>query len=108
LKENEKLYISLKATEISERNSHQPDRYILGLPSDKGKFAVQDFGDFIYLDKAAKQLNYYKINPNRIDLYLDCLFEFNAIINDWVDNTGGEIIIDNQTNNFKLHREPIK
>ena len=60
---------------------------------DEDKFIVCDFGD-IPKNNLEKCLNYYEINPKLLEAYSAAIFELLKNINDWLDVTGKEFVID--------------
>ncbi|MCX6006177.1 MAG: hypothetical protein NTZ34_02810, partial [Chloroflexi bacterium] len=57
------------------------------------EYKVADFGDFPLYQKA-KLLNICKVNKGLIQAYVSMIFELVRAINDWLNCTGNELIID--------------
>jgi hypothetical protein len=103
IQKSEDLYIETgkKATsykivagkELNEANIKFPDRYLLLQDLEDGKSLVADFGDF-YLYNVDKLLYYFKINESYLEDYTESIFQLIIEINNWVDLTGGEFVID--------------
>jgi len=103
IQKSEDLYIKTgkKATsykivagkELNEANIKFPDRYLLLQDLENGKSFVADFGDF-YLYNVDKLLQYFKINESYLEDYTESILQLIIEINNWVDLTGGEFVID--------------
>ena len=73
------------------------DGYLLLRKLDGDKSVVADSGNFIEKDKIDNLLNNYQLNSIYLDMYVKSFYGFIEIINDWLEQTGNEFIIDNKT-----------
>jgi hypothetical protein len=85
--------------EISDRNIEYPDRYLLLRYLEGDKYQVADFGDFAPYH-VGDLLNIFRFNNKYIEGYSDSIYDFIKTINEWLDLTGGEFLID--TKMFRL------
>lgn len=92
-KETAQGYKIQSGTEINPENNKFPNRNLLLKRLDEDKFIVCDFGD-IPKNNLEKCLNYYEINPKLLEAYSAAIFELLKDINDWLDVTGKEFVID--------------
>lgn len=79
--------------EMNPENKKFPDRYMLLKYLAEDKFVVYDFGD-ISKYNLEKCLKYYKVNNKITKFYAEVIFNLLKDINDWLDTTGLEFIID--------------
>ena len=79
--------------EISEENNALPNRYLLLQCLRDDKFIVRDFGD-ISKYNLEKCLYYFIVNEEKIDEYSIIINELVSDINNWLDVTGKEFLID--------------
>jgi len=86
---------------VSSRSQELPDRLILGKSLPDNKMLVLDFGDIGIKTRINDSLYYHQINQNHIKNYSNLLFGFIQITNEWLDKTGGELIIDT-FNHFEM------
>jgi hypothetical protein len=86
-------YITKSSSQISERNIDFPDRHLLLRRLENDKFQVVDFGDFVPYE-LPKLLKLVKVNPNQAALLAHAVFDVIKAINNWVDTTGDEFIVD--------------
>ena len=61
---------------------------------------MADFGDF-HLYNIDKLLYYFRINDKYLEDYVDSIFQITREINNWVNLTGRELIIDKKMFRFK-------
>lgn len=85
--------------DLNERNVEFPDRYLLLKDLGDKKFLVLDFGDF-QQHSIDKLLQIFKIDDKYIDIYADAIFDLINEINNWVNLTGEEFLVD--TKMFRL------
>lgn len=85
--------------DLNERNVEFPDRYLLLKDLGDKKFLVLDFGDFPQYS-IDKLLQIFKIADKYIDIYADAIFDLISEINNWVNLTGEEFLVD--TKMFRL------
>ena len=85
--------------DLNERNVEFPDRYLLLKGLGDKKFLVLDFGDFPQYS-IDKLLQIFKIADKYIDIYADAIFDLISEINNWVNLTGEEFLVD--TKMFRL------
>lgn len=115
IQKGEELYTSIdkKATsykivhgkELHAENVKFPDRYLLLRDLGNNKSLVADFGDFAPYN-VDKLLQIFTINERYLEIYSSVIFDLMGEINNWVDLTGGEFVID--TKMFRLrHKETI-
>ena len=85
--------------EISDRNIEYPDRYLLLRYLEGDKYQVADFGDFApyHVDDL---LSIFRFNDKYIESYSDSIYDFIKRINEWLDLTGSEILIDTKMFRF--------
>ncbi len=90
-----KEYNVVSGRELNPENiKTYPNRYILLGKIDISKGRVLDFGDFTENDKIRKMLYVFKLNPIHRDKYIHHISEFNKLVNNWLDLTNGEFILD--------------
>ena len=90
-----KEYNVVSGQELNPENiKNYPNRYILLKKIDTSKGRVLDFGDFTEKDKIKKMLHVFRLNPKHKDNYIHHIAEFNKLINNWLDLTNGEFILD--------------
>jgi len=85
--------------EISDRNIEHPDRYLLLRYLKGDKYQVADFGDFAPYH-VGDLLNIFRFSNKYIEDYSDSIYDFIKTINEWLDLTGSEFLID--TKMFRL------
>jgi hypothetical protein len=85
--------------DLNERNVEFPDRYLLLKDLGDKKFLVLDFGDFPQY-RIDKLLQIFKIGDKYIGIYADAIFDLISEINNWVNLTGKEFLVD--TKMFRL------
>jgi hypothetical protein len=91
-------------SEINSENKKFPDRYILLKHLSNEKSIVYDFGD-IPKYNLEKCLKYYKVNNKIIPPYAEVISDLLAEINNWLNSTNREFIID--TKMFKIRGKQI-
>ena len=81
--------------EINPSNTEYPNRFLLLKHLKEDKYLVVDFGDFdqYQLDKL---LNICKLNKQYIESYSDSIFNLIAKINEWLNLTGREFLLDSK------------
>ncbi len=87
-------------SQLSEQNSEYPDRYLLLRELDKEQHQVFDFGDFEQF-KLSKLLLECNLNPKYINLLSESIFETLKSINNWLEYTGSEFLIDMRMYKFR-------
>lgn len=80
---------------FNPENKVFPERYLLLKHLSRDKFVVYDFGD-ISKYNLEKCLNYYKINNKILIYYAEIISNLLNSINDWLNVTGQEFIIDSK------------
>ena len=86
-------YKIVAGKELNEDNIKFPDRYLLLKDLGDNKSLVADFGDFpLYM--VSKLLQVFTINEKYLELYAGGILNLIREINNWVDLTGGEFVID--------------
>lgn len=88
-------YRLVAGTELNEANVKFPDRYLLLQDLEGSKSLVADFGDF-YLYHVDKLLNYFRIDESHLGAYTEGIFDLIKEINNWMDLTGREFLVDIQ------------
>ncbi|MBI4267966.1 MAG: hypothetical protein HY662_04190 [Chloroflexi bacterium] len=106
IQKNEELYIQTDkkdtsyhitaGKELSEDNIKYPDRYLLLKDLGNNKSLVADFGDFP-LYNVSKLLQVFTINEKYLELYTEGIFNLTSGVNNWVDSTGREFVVDTKT-----------
>ncbi|ERJ89002.1 hypothetical protein HMPREF1989_00101 [Porphyromonas gingivalis F0566] len=86
---------------IPSEDKELPHRMILGKVLSKERLQVVDFGDIKYKHRIHSIMYLHHINPAYIDMYSNLLFDFIEITNEWLDETGGEFIVDT-FNHFEM------
>lgn len=86
---------------IPSEDKELPHRMILGKVLSKERLQVVDFGDIKYKYRIHSIMYLHHINPAYIDMYSNLLFDFIEITNEWLDETGGEFIVDT-FNHFEM------
>lgn len=87
-----KLFRTVHGQSINSENDK--NGYLLLEPINKIEGKVIDFGDFVEKQKIEKQLHYFKVNPHRLNEYSQDLYQLFKYIQEWLDVTNGEFIID--------------
>jgi len=77
-----------------ERNKKYPNRYILLKKVNISESIVLDFGDFAEKSKIEALLHVVKLNIKHRDNYVRHTYKFIKLVNDWLDLTNGEFILD--------------
>jgi len=98
---NSTAYKIEKGENINPKNIQFPDRCLLLRKLGSNKYVVCDFGDFPKY-QIEKLLHIYKLNPKYSQEFAEWVFEFIKIINNWLNSSGNEFII-----NKKLFK-PVK
>ena len=80
-----------------------PSRFILLKRVDEEKGIVTDFGDFIYKPRIKKLINLYKADENNLSSFISVIRHFITAVNEWLDLTNGEFIIDLH-HNFEMRK----
>jgi hypothetical protein len=88
-------YKIVAGKELSEDNIKFPGRYLLLQDLGHDKSLVADFGDFP-LYNVDKLLYYFTINERYLEGYAEGIFQLIMDINNWLDLTGREFVIDNR------------
>ena len=85
------------------KNDNFPNRYILLKKLDEEKGIVTDFGDFIYKPWIQKLTNFYELNENNLTTFISIIRHFITAVDDWLNLTNGEIILD-LYHNFEIRK----
>jgi hypothetical protein len=88
-------YKIVAGKELNKDNIKFPDRYLLLQDLGDDKTLVADFGDFP-LYNVDKLLYYFTIKDNYLEGYADSVFQLIMEINNWLDLTGREFVMDNK------------
>lgn len=91
--ETAKGYKVQSGLDINPENKKFPDRHLLLKQLTGDEFVVCDFGD-IPKYNLEKCLKYYRINNKLIGYYAEVIFDLLKDINNWLDATGLEFVID--------------
>ncbi len=86
-----------------DKNDNLPNRYILLQKIDEEKGIVTDFGDFIYKPRIQKLTNFYELDENNLITFISIIRHFITAVDDWLNLTNGEIIID-LYHNFEIRK----
>jgi hypothetical protein len=78
----------------NQKNSDNENRIALLKKIDTDKGSVVDFGDFQRKDHIDNLLNDFTLKESAIRFYSGFIHESMKAINQWIDNNGGEFIID--------------
>ena len=103
----DKKVVSLKIVagkEMNKRNTTFPDRYLLLKKLSGDEYQIIDFGDFPTY-KRDELLKSFLINEQFLEFYCDAISDLLKNINNWLDLTGREFIID--TKMFRLGYKPV-
>jgi hypothetical protein len=84
-----------------QKNDNLPDRYVLLKQLKVGNGIVTDFGDFPYKLRVQNLLKKYKFNTKAKDTFVSIIRHYITAVNDWLDLTNGEFILDTY-HNFEL------
>lgn len=81
---------------VKGNDSHTPNRYMLlkKIECSPNVGQVCDFGDFIRKDHQKALLHCFKLTPIAVQFYSGFIYEMLKHINKWIDNNGGEFILD--------------
>lgn len=86
---------SINYNTIKSSDNAMPYRFVLLKKINKEPHGIViDFGDFVRKDYQNALLNNYKLIPVSIRFYSGFYFELLSNINKWIDNNGGEFILD--------------
>jgi hypothetical protein len=96
-------YEIVAGKELNKANIKFPDRYLLLKDLGDNMSYVADFGDF-YLYNTKKLLYFFTIDKEYLEVYADSIFQLIKEVNNWIDLTGGEFVID--TKMFRLSQHP--
>ena len=88
-------YKVVAGKELNEDNIKYPDRYLLLQDLGDDKSLVADFGDFPLYNRD-KLLYYFTITERYLESYADSISHLIMEINNWLDLTGREFVIDNK------------
>lgn len=91
----------IKGSEISA-NNRLPDRFLLMKRVDNKNGQVCNFGD-LPPGAISTATNYYSLNDDIIEKYIDCIYLLIISINKWLDVTNNEFIVD-FTKNFRIKK----
>ncbi len=87
----------------TEKNDDLPNRFILIKKIDEEKGAVCDFGDFIYKPRIEKLTTHFELDHKNLTTFISIIRHFITAVDDWLELTNGEIIID-LYRNFELRK----
>ena len=76
------------------KNDNLPNRFILLKKIDEEKGVHTDFGDFIYTPRIQKLTNFYEFDETNLTTFISIFRHFITTVDEWLDLTNGEIIID--------------
>ena len=82
-------------------NSEYPDRFLLLKELENNQYEVYDFGDFEKF-KLPNLLLKCVVNPKYIILFSDVIYYTLTSINNWLNETGTEFLIDSRM--YKFHK----
>ena len=85
------------------KNDNLPNRYILLKKLDEEKGIVTDFGDFTYKPWIQKLTNFYELDENNLTTFISIIRHFITAVDDWLNLTNGEIILD-LYHNFEIRK----
>ncbi len=85
-------YVIKAGKEISEGNTDYPDRYLLLRHLKDNNYLVADFGDFAPY-QTQNLLRVYRVNSKYLEGYASSIYEMVSRINQWVQSTGNEFLI---------------
>ena len=88
--------------ELNRENIKFPNRYLLLKELHDNKSLVADFGDFSPHD-VDKLLRVFVANQRDLEVYSGAIFDLLGEVNDWVDLTGGELVVDARM--FRMRRQ---
>ncbi|MHA1414563.1 MAG: hypothetical protein ACTSO4_18350 [Promethearchaeota archaeon] len=86
---------------INPEKSEYPDRYLLLKSIENDQYIVYDFGDFEKFKLPNLLLKCF-VNPKYISLFSDTIYDTLTGINNWLNITGNEFLID--TRMYKFHK----
>lgn len=98
-------YVINSGKEISKYNDKLPDRLLLLKKLGGDKYMVQDFGDFKPFNHD-KLLHYWIIKEEHAKVLSRLIGSIIEDINEWLNETGDEFLIDNKM--FKIHSAQSK
>ena len=93
--------------ELNDSNTKYPDRYLLLKELADDKYQVADFGDFP-LYQIPKLLYYFQVNRKYTGVYALEISDFIATINQWIELTGTEFIVDTRMFRMGIRANPLK
>lgn len=85
------------------KNDDLPNRFILLKKIDEEKGVVSDFGDFIYKPRIEKLTTHFELDHKNLTTFISIIRHFITAVDDWLELTNGEIIID-LYRNFELRK----
>lgn len=86
---------------VTSSNAEFPERLILGKLLPENKMIVDDFGDIRIKQRIQDAIYYHIINPEHLINYINLIYTFIEITNEWLDKSGGEFILDTN-NHFEI------
>jgi|GEM_PF-1130764 len=95
-------YKIVAGRELNRENIKFPNRYLLLKDLHDNKSLVADFGDFSPHD-VDKLLRVFVVNQRNLEVYSGAIFDLLGDVNNWVDLTGGEFVVD--TKMFRMRRQ---
>ncbi len=95
-------YKIVHGKELNKGNVRFPNRYLLLKDLGDNKSLVADFGDFP-LYNVDKLLQLFTVNERYLEIYSGIILDLLEDINNWVDLTGGDFVID--TKMFRLQHK---
>lgn len=79
---------------LFQKNVLLPNRFALLKVMNERQSIVTDFGDFSYKPHIDKLTNLYEFDKSNVKTFVSVIRQFVNGVNDWLDLTNGEIIID--------------
>lgn len=92
LEEKEENLFVMKGSEVAHGNQF-PDRYLLMKKINEKESQIHNFGDF-YPGNISSLTNYHSFNKEYIGKFVDIILLLIKTINNWLDITNKEIIVD--------------
>ena len=89
--------------EIGDRNIEYPDRYLLLRHLQNEKYQVTDFGDFAPYH-FGDLLTIFRFNHKYLEGFSDSIVDLIKRVNEWLDLTGSEFLIDTRLFRFDMER----
>ncbi|OHE10905.1 MAG: hypothetical protein A2513_01035 [Sulfurimonas sp. RIFOXYD12_FULL_33_39] len=100
-KKEDKLFV-IHSNQVSPDNKLDKRYLLMEKVGEEGKGRVHDFGDF-YPGHIENLINYYQFNNDYLDKYVDALMILIRSLNNWLNITNNEIIMD-FVKNFRVKK----